>query len=82
MTDPGVLGSAALVITAATVEEAVAPALSVVVSVTLNVPVLLKTCEVVGDEELVVLVPSPHCHEYCVIHPFGDVEFTPSKLTG
>jgi hypothetical protein len=76
-----VLEGAALVITAATVDESVAPALSVIVSVTLNVPVLLKTCEVVGDEELVVLVPSPHCHEYCVIHPLGDVEFPPLKLT-
>jgi hypothetical protein len=64
------------------VADAAAPALSATVKTTLNVPGPLKTCEAVGDEEIVSGVPSPHCHVYETIQPFGDEEPAPSTSIG
>jgi hypothetical protein len=57
-------GSGACVVdtAAVVVADAVAPALSRTVSVTVNVPLVEYTCDAVADDELVSDVPSPHRH--------------------
>src|SRR4029453_419326 len=65
-----------------TVEDACAPALSVIVKTTSNVPRLPNTCDPAGDVDFCWLVSSPHCHEYSTIRPFGDAEPPPPKVTG
>ena len=47
------------VMVATALDESVAPALSVIVKVKLNVPALMKVCDAVGDDEFVTLVPPP-----------------------
>jgi len=71
------------VMVAAALDESVAPALSVIVKVRLNVPALTNVCEAVGDDELVTLLPSPHCHVYLMIDPVGACDpppFTTSEI--
>lgn len=49
------------------------------VSVTVNVPCAEYVCDAVGELELVLLVPSPQLHAYCVMEPVESLE--PPPLT-
>jgi hypothetical protein len=68
-------------IVAIVVALAVAPALSVTVSVIVYEPLALYVCVAVGDELLAVDAPSPHVHAHPTIVPAGWLDPLPLTVS-